>query len=101
MKRIFFFLVIGVLIGIAWNMKSYLLGDKNQLEKSVKGVSISSKYIPDLSKIQQEINGLPFAEVASSSPEIQKLLHDVQGLSKYPVGQAKMICENICKSIQK
>lgn len=49
--------------------------------------------------IQKDVKSLDFNEIASSSPQIQKIINDIKALEKYPSNQAKQICENICKSL--
>ena len=50
--------------------------------------------------IRDEVLALDPGEVASSSPQVQKILRDLGALEQYPKTQAKEICENICKNIQ-
>lgn len=52
-----------------------------------------------ISEIKQNINGLDAQEVASSSPQIQKVLHDIQGIKDLPSNQAKEMCLKICSGI--
>lgn len=50
--------------------------------------------------IRDEVLALNPSEVATSSPQVQKILRDLGALEQYPKTQAKEICENICKNIQ-
>lgn len=52
-----------------------------------------------IDEIRQEVSQLDIAEIASSSPQIQKVLKDIQSLEQYPRNQAKELCENLCKSL--
>lgn len=52
-----------------------------------------------ISEIKQNINGLNAVEVASSSPQIQKVLQDIQGIKDLPSNQAKEMCLKICGGI--
>ena len=52
-----------------------------------------------ISEIKQNINGLNAIEVASSSPQIQKVLQDIQGIKDLPSNQAKEMCLKICGGI--
>lgn len=99
MKRYFVLILLGVLVGVGWNMRSVLLVNQSQLQKNVKGASINPGLEKNLGSIQQQINNLPFSDIASSSPQIQKILKDMQGLAKYPLGEAKAICETMCKNL--
>jgi len=64
--------------------------------KTVQGASTSA--LPkDFSAIQKELSKLPLSEIATSSPQIQKIIHDLQTL---PREQAKIICQNLCGNIK-
>ena len=49
-----------------------------------------------LNNLKQEVAGLNILEVASSSPQIQKIINDIKALEQYPTNQAKEICKQIC-----
>ncbi len=51
-----------------------------------------------LNEIKQQITNLNVADIASSSPQVQKVINDLKSLQEYPKDQAKQMCENICKS---
>jgi len=110
-KRIFIvtFLALFLMVG-GYFFKIHFL-DKNlpQASKSVKGVSTEEKRIePDLktnvqevvkekiNSLKQEVSNLSIVEVASSSPQVQKVLNDIKSLEQYPTNQIKEICRKIC-----
>jgi hypothetical protein len=77
--------------------------------KSVEGASIiDNNTEPDLrtniqetikekiNSIKQEVSGLDIVEIASSSPQVQKILNDIKSLEQYPTNQIKEICRKIC-----
>lgn len=49
--------------------------------------------------IKKNIENLNAEEVASSSPQIQKVLQDIQGIRNLPSNQAKEMCIKICSGI--
>lgn len=49
--------------------------------------------------IRKEIESINIIEIASSSPQIQKIIKDLKSLEQYPKNQTREMCENICKSI--
>lgn len=51
--------------------------------------------INDLQKEAQSIN---LVEMASSSPQVQKVINDLKALEDYPKNQVKDACEKICDS---
>lgn len=53
-----------------------------------------------LSSLTKEAANLKLEDIASSSPQIQKIVNDLKSLEQYPKNQAKEACLNICKGIQ-
>lgn len=115
-KKIFIgILVLFFLAGTAYAAKTFLL-DK-QKKTVVAGASVEREKVfiptenqffsfPSQSDIQQKINEirgdvakLNISEIASSSPQVQKIIHDIRSLQEYPHNQAKDICQQICSSL--
>lgn len=115
-KRIFlaFFLLICLGVGVYY-FKTEVMGEKINLfnkdfGKSVKGVETVKKndLAPgidiDLQKalkeklegLKKEVGNLSVADIASSSPQIQKVLSDIKSLEQYPNNQFKEICKTVC-----
>ena len=123
-KRIFIAIFLLILLGIgAYFFKTKILGEKlsifatkfSELSKSVKGVNINENKSPktneakiDIQKavkdtvkekieeLRKEALKIDVAEIASSSPQIQKLIKDLSSIKDYPANQAKEICEKVC-----
>ncbi len=49
--------------------------------------------------IKKNIEGLNAEEVATTSPQIQRVLRDIQGIKDLPANQAKEMCLKICSGI--
>lgn len=125
-KKIVLGLLAGVVLvgGVLYATKTQVLSKREEkvfdISKAIKGVqtenekSENSSTIPPVNSllsapagqvqkkiedIKQEITNLDVKEVASSSPQIQKVLQDIQSLEQYPRNQAKEMCENICKGL--
>lgn len=49
--------------------------------------------------IKKEVNNLDVVEVASSSPQVQKVISDIKALEQYPQSQAKEACRKICETL--
>ncbi len=49
--------------------------------------------------IRQQIVNLSPSDVASSSPQVQRIIQDLRNLQQYPTNQAREMCENLCKSL--
>ena len=62
-------------------------------------IDISSKVDAKIEDIKNNVGSLDPAEVATSSPQIQKVLRDIQEIKNLPVDQAKQTCMKICSGI--
>ncbi len=113
-KRIVLTLFFGlVAILIAWELKKMLLPNTNILgESTVKtaseiekpdietpDVDLESRVGSRISDIKESIVNLDPEEVASSSPQIQKVLKDIQGIRDLPAEEARNTCHKICSGI--
>lgn len=75
------------------------------VKRSVEKPSIEPPHL-NLSQISSTINdvkknvqSLDAAEIASSSPQIQKVLRDIQGIKDLPANQAREMCLKVCSGI--
>lgn len=66
--------------------RSYSLPSKSDIEKKI-------------GEMTKEVNSLNINEIASSSPQVQKVLQDIKNLQHYPENQAKEMCQKICSSL--
>ncbi len=116
-KRIFaaFFLIIVLIIG-GYFFKTKVLDSRSlspsNILRSVKGTSnVKNKSkVPEeslgtnvqkamqekLESLKQQVTGLNVLDIASSSPQVQKIINDIKSLEQYPTNQAKEICKQIC-----
>jgi len=110
-KRIFIavFLLLLLIVG-GYFFKTRVLGENlSQQLKSIKGfnaeenpaepafkLNIQEAVKEKINSIKQEVSGLDIAEIASSSPQVQKILRDIKSLEQYPTNQLKEICRKIC-----
>ena len=110
----FVFLIVMLVIG-GYFLKTKVLGSKSfspaDLLKSVKGTSVGEenkvqqgslnldvqKAVKEkIDNLKQEVSSLDILEIASSSPQVQKILNDIKSLEQYPQNQVKEICRKIC-----
>lgn len=49
-----------------------------------------------LDTIKQEITTLNIQDIASSSPQFQKIIQDLQSLQQYPRNELKDVCRKVC-----
>lgn len=82
------------------------------LEQSVKGLqtsilqptsfpsSNSNSYLQNtISDIQQQAQNLNLAQIASSSPQIQQIIQQIQNLPQVPANDAKQACMQLCNKL--
>ena len=109
---VFIVIVVGSLIFLS---SSLFLGKNtfNLFGKSVKGISTqrqNNASLPSASSlqnslqqklvdIQQHVSKLNIADIASSSPQVQKLIKDLNALKDYPSNQIKDVCQKICSGL--
>jgi hypothetical protein len=82
--------------------------DSKQNPESVKGASTEAVTTPDnnsniqetvkerLDNLKSQVFNLNISDIASSSPQVQKILNDIKSLQDYPANQVKEICRKIC-----
>lgn len=112
-KIILFIIVFLVLLGIGYELKRYFL-DKNSNNQSnvasddVKGASTQS-FSPaqsikqniqgQIDNLRNEAQNINLVDVASSSPQVQKVINDLKALQNYPSNQLKDVCEKVCSGL--
>lgn len=118
-KRVIFaILVILFLIIGGLELKAYVLDSDNSNSVSnpkadVRGTNVSPSptidlpsaesigqgAIQNLNNIKQEINNINVQDLATSSPQIQKIVNDIKALPSVPGQQAKDICLKVCNGL--
>jgi len=109
-KKILLFLIAAVvLIGIGFEAKTLILGENLNpsppvVAPDVKGAA--TQIVPNIkNSVQDQLNNLKaeaqnvnLVEIASSSPQVQKVINDLKALQNYPRDQVKTTCEQICNN---
>lgn len=123
-KRIFFALTILAILIAGLAAFKVLALDKNQdlapepisnskKAKSVEGANtnvnslsqdntasnLKTNIEDQLNAIKQEASGINLAEVATSSPQIQKVIDDIKSIQNLPKDKAKDFCEQVCSGL--
>ncbi|PIR80222.1 MAG: hypothetical protein COU25_01345 [Candidatus Levybacteria bacterium CG10_big_fil_rev_8_21_14_0_10_35_13] len=102
--------VVFLLTGIGFWLKALYLDEdvpktskKNIQREQIKGVSvgeasenISKSFQENINSLKEDAQNLNLAEVATSSPQVQKIIKDLQSLKDLPKNQLKDTCEKIC-----
>lgn len=121
-KRIFLGLTVLIMLIAGLATFKVLVLDKNQdlsqksipnNIQSVEGVSstpdslsqgnpaagIKTNITDQLDTIKQEASNINLAEVATSSPQVQKVLEDIKSIQNLPRDQAKSFCQQVCSGL--
>lgn len=51
-----------------------------------------------IEEIKEDASNIDVVEIASSSPQVQKIINDIKSLESYPADQAKGMCHKLCDS---
>jgi len=102
------FILVGILILVLF-FKFYFFANEDNItqvakvqEKRVKGIStedVQKAVQEKVDLIKQQADEINITDVATSSPQVQKLIQDIKTLENYPSSQARSMCENLCKSL--
>ncbi|MEK7533934.1 MAG: hypothetical protein AAB600_01215 [Patescibacteria group bacterium] len=68
-------------------------------KKTTSSLPIQAVIKEKLDDLKKEVNSLNVVDIASSSPQIQKIINDLNSLRQYPVNEAKDICQKICGTL--
>lgn len=69
--------------------------ERTQMKVAAPQIDIQRK----ITDITEQISQLDMQEVAASSPQVQKVLKDMEGLKDLPKNEAKNACMQICSSL--
>jgi hypothetical protein len=121
-KRVFLgLIVLAILIAGLATFKILVL-DKNQdlvqkpiskYSKNVEGastntisssqenavVSLKTNIQNQLNAIKQEASSIDLTEIATSSPQVKKIIEDIKSIQNLPKDKAKDYCEQICNGL--
>lgn len=111
-KILIVFLLVGSVVGVGYGVKVRRI-DKQK--SSVRGAISSSNsaqvkgengrstkdfsFQQKLEVVIKEVLHLELDDIASSSPQIQRVLGEIKALGKYPRNQAKDLCQKICSGL--
>jgi apolipoprotein N-acyltransferase len=112
-KKILLFLIAAiVLIGIGFEAKSLFLGANvspsapvSIQKPDVKGAAtqvssnIKNSVQNQLDNLKSEAQNVDLVEIASSSPQVQKVINDLKAIQDYPKNQLKTTCQQICNGL--
>lgn len=114
-KKIIIFLavVLFLLIG-AYVLKSIILGEntstknsQNSFQQGIKGVdiqespqqSLRNNVRDQIENLKEEAQNIDIVDIASSSPQVQKVINDLKAIQNYPSNQIRQACEKVCSGL--
>ncbi len=62
-------------------------------------LNLQSKVVDSIDQVKEDVANIDPEEVASSSPQIQKVLKDIQGIKNLPSDKVKEACYKACSSL--
>jgi len=77
-------------------VKSATVVNTEQKDNSEINVNIQEAVKEKIDIIKKEVSNLDMLEIASSSPQMQKIFNDIKSLEQYPTNQIKEVCRKIC-----
>jgi len=112
-KILLFVAAVLLLIGIGYIFKGMMFegqetSNPSSVVTNVKGASTTQvNPLPDIKKnIQNQIENLKneaqdinVVDIATSSPQVQKVINDLKAIQDYPKSQLKATCEKICSGL--
>lgn len=100
---IFSIAVIGILLFFSYRLIDFSSTHvPPPAPESVKGISaddLSKGFQETIQNLQQEAQNLDVEDVATSSPQVQKIINDLKALKDVPKSQLKSTCQNICSGL--
>lgn len=102
------FLAILIIGGL--ELRTYYLADNDSRVAGAKISPVPTIVLPSsrnisegvqnsVLNIKQEIEKINVSEIATSSPQVQKVLNDIKALPAVPGEQAKDMCIKLCNSL--
>lgn len=93
-----------VISGLIYFSKQNLSSKISSHPQEAKVLSASDRNIENtisdqIDSIKKAALNIDVGEIASSSPQIQKLIQDLKSLQDYPRNQVKDTCFSICKGL--
>ncbi len=91
--------IIGGLVYLLNNKFSFNKSGQNTKVLSSKDVKLEDMVQNQIINLKKEASNINVEEIASSSPQIRKLIDDLKALGDLPKNQVKEACLNICKGL--
>ncbi|HYM65627.1 MAG TPA: hypothetical protein VES68_04085 [Candidatus Sulfotelmatobacter sp.] len=114
-KIVVFVIFLAVLLIGLYKVKTIILDKNVSKEKSsslvskqdVKGAqtiespaqSLKNNVQEQINSLKSEAQNINVVDIATSSPQVQKIINDLKAIQNYPSNQLKQTCINICNRL--
>jgi hypothetical protein len=103
-KIVFFTILIIILLIFGFSFKNSILGTtSNKLSISPKinapKIDIKKNVQDQIQTLKDEATNINVVDIATSSPQVQKVINDLKALKDYPNNQLKKSCINLCSKL--
>lgn len=96
------FLALFIYFGILNSSKvsnDSVRGESTVLKSTNPKIDLKKDLDTKIKEIKQNADDINVVEIASSSPQIQKVINDIKNLQNLPSNQAKDACLKICNGL--
>src|ERR1035437_3038506 len=111
-KILSFVIAVILLLGMGLVVKEMMFAGSQtpnsvSVATGVKGVNTQINPLPDIKQgiqnnidsLKNEAQNINIVDIATSSPQVQKVINDLKAIQDYPKNQLKQTCENICNKL--
>jgi conjugal transfer/entry exclusion protein len=112
-KIIMFFVAAGFLVGAGLVIRNMMFQGQNAANPSsvitsVKGANtqvanplsdIKNGIQNQVDNLKNEAQNINVVDIATSSPQVQKVINDLKAIQDYPKNQLRQTCEKICSGL--
>ena len=96
------FLIVFVYFGIlnvGEKSSQNIIGESTKVQDTASKINLRKDLNNKLEEIKQNADDINIVEIASSSPQIQKVINDIKNLQNLPSNQARDACLKICGNL--
>lgn len=94
-----FLLISGYYVVNSFTGYSYKNNLVSQTPNLKPPISIKKSAQDQINALKEEASNINLVDVATSSPQVQKVINDLKALKDYPNNQLKQTCINLCSKL--
>ena len=99
-------IIVIILLILGFSAKNAILGSSynkplvsQSITTSNPPLSIKKSAQDQIYALKQEASNINLVDVATSSPQVQKIINDLKAIKDYPNNQLKQTCINLCSKL--